>query len=163
MAVVDDGDDFDKWHIALVQLAGFDDDAVALVGNEGFPVLHLLGTLDNVVPYIKPDDWKNNNYLNAWNTYEQMNGMEVVSELDFSLDPVFAQRMQDRETLVTNKGDGIVIETGQLYKDNVPLIKIVAVVDDGHWNFMPTARIMWDYFKQFRRDPETKKLIYLGK
>ena len=30
----------------------------------------------------------------------------------------------------------------------------------GHWNFQPTARIMWEYFKQFRRDPETKKLIY---
>ena len=28
--------------------------------------------------------------------------------------------------------------------------------------FLPTAQIMWDYFKQFRRDPETKKLIYLG-
>ena len=24
----------------------------------------------------------------------------------------------------------------------------------------PTARIMWDFFKQYRRDPETKKLIY---
>ena len=139
------------------------DEATQKRGAVEMPYCSVLGTLDNVVPYIKPDDWKNNNYLNAWNTYEQMNGMEVVSELDFSLDPVFAQRMQDRETLVTNKGDGIVIETGQLYKDNVPLIKIVAVVDYGHWNFMPTARIMWDYFKQFRRDPETKKLIYIGK
>ena len=48
------------------------------------------------------------------------------------------------------------------YKGNVPLIKIVAVKDYGHWNFQPTAQIMWDYFKPFRRDPETKKLIYLG-
>ena len=139
------------------------DEATQKRGAVEMPYCSVLGTLDNVVPYIKPDDWKNNNYLNAWNTYEQMNGMEVVSELDFSIDPVFAQQMQDRETLVTNKGDGIVIETGQLYKGDVPLIKIVAVVDYGHWNFMPTARIMWDYFKQFRRDPETKKLIYLGK
>jgi hypothetical protein len=54
-----------------------------------------------------------------------------------------------------------VVETGQLYKGNVPLIKIVAVMDYGHWNFQPTARIMWDYFKQFRRDPETRKLIYI--
>ena len=139
------------------------DEATQKRGAVEMPYCSVLGTLDNVVPYIKPDDWKNNNYLNAWNTYEQMNGMEVVSELDFSLDPVFAQQMQDRETIVTNKGDGIVVETGQLYKGKVPLIKIVAVVDYGHWNFMPTARIMWDYFKLFRRDPETKKLIYLGK
>ena len=129
-------------------------------GAVEMPYCSVLGTADQVVPYIKPDNWKNNNYLNAWNAYEQMNGMEVISELDFDLDPVFAQKLQDRETIVTNKGDGITVETGQLYKGNVPLIKIVAVMDYGHWNFQPTARIMWDYFKQFRRDPETKKLIY---
>ena len=129
-------------------------------GAVEMPYCSVLGTADNVVPYIKPDNWKNNNYLNAWNAYEQMNGMEIVSEIDFSADPVFGQKLQDRETIVTNKDDGIVIETGQLYKGKVPMIKIVAVMDYGHWNFQPTARIMWDYFKQFRRDPETKKLIY---
>jgi poly(3-hydroxybutyrate) depolymerase len=129
-------------------------------GAVEMPYCSVLGTADNVVPYIKPDNWKGNGYLNAWNAYQQMNGMEVVRELDFSVDPVFAQKLQDRETIVTNKGDGIVVETGQLYKGNVPLIKIVAVMDYGHWNFQPTARIMWDYFKQFRRDPETRKLIY---
>ena len=125
------------------------------------PYCSVFGTKDNVVPYIKPDNWKDNNYLNAWNAYEQMNGMEVVREMDFSVDPVFAQRLRDRETIVTNKGDGIVIETGQMYKGNVPMIKLVAVMDYGHWNFQPTARVMWDFFKHYRRDPETKKLIYL--
>ena len=136
------------------------DEATQKRGAVEMPYCSVLGTMDNVVPYIKPDDWKNNNYLNAWNTYEQMNGMEVNDQMDFSVDPVFGQKLQDRETIVTNKGDGIVIETGQLYKGGVPLIKIVAVIDYGHWNFMPTARIMWDFFKQFRRDPETKRLIY---
>ena len=129
-------------------------------GTVEMPYCSVLGTADNVVPYIKPDNWKGNGYLNAWNAYEQMNGMEVVKELDFDIDPIFGQQLQDRETIVTNKGDGITVETGQLYKGNIPLIKIVAVMDYGHWNFQPTARIMWDYFKQFRRDPETKKLIY---
>lgn len=36
------------------------------------------------------------------------------------------------------------------------------VVDYGHWNFMPAAQVMWDYFKMFSRDPQTKKLIYHG-
>ena len=125
------------------------------------PYCSVFGTKDNVVPYIKPDNWKDNNYLNAWNAYEQMNGMAVVREMDFSVDPVFAQALRDRETIVTSKGDGIVIETGQLYKGDIPLIKLVAVVDYGHWNFQPTARIMWDFFKHYRRDPETKKLIYI--
>ena len=47
-----------------------------------------------------------------------------------------------------------------MYKDGKPLIKIVAVMNYGHWNFQPAARIMWDYFKQFSRDPETRKLVY---
>jgi poly(3-hydroxybutyrate) depolymerase len=125
------------------------------------PYCSVFGTKDNVVPYIKPDNWKDNNYLNAWNAYEQMNGMEVVREMDFSIDPVFAQKLRDRETIVTNKGDGIVLETGQLYKGDVPMIKLVAVMDYGHWNFQPTARIMWDFFSHYRRDPETKKLVYI--
>ena len=138
------------------------DEATQKRGAVEMPYCSVLGTADNVVPYIKPDNWKNNNYLNAWNAYEQMNGMEVNDQMDFTVDPVFGQKLEDRETIVTNKGEGIVVETGQLYKGSLPLIKIVAVMDYGHWNFQPTARIMWDFFKQYRRDPVTKQLIYSG-
>ncbi|NLZ18890.1 MAG: hypothetical protein GXY24_01285 [Bacteroidales bacterium] len=131
-------------------------------GAVEMPYCSVLGTADNVVPFVRPDNWERNGYFNAWKIYEQMNGMPVVDRLDFSVDPLFGQRLRDRETIRTNKGAGIVIETGQLYKGDIPLIKIVAVVDYGHWNFQPTAQIMWDFFKQYRRDPETRKLIYLG-
>lgn len=120
----------------------------------------VFGTMDSVVPYMTPDNWKGNSYLNAWNTYELMNGMEIVSEMDFDKYPVFGQALRDRETIKTNKGDGIIMETGQLYKGDVPLIKLVAVMEYGHWNFMPAARVMWDFFKHYSRDPETKKLVY---
>ncbi|MBR2747986.1 MAG: hypothetical protein IKD95_06535, partial [Bacteroidales bacterium] len=120
----------------------------------------VFGTMDTVVPYMTPDNWKGNSYLNAWNTYETMNGMEVVSEMDFARYPVFGQALRDRETVQTNKGDGIIMETGQLYKGDVPLIKLVAVMEYGHWNFMPAARVMWDFFKHYSRDPETGRLVY---
>ena len=48
-------------------------------------------------------------------------------------------------------------------KGNTPMIRLVAVVNYGHWNFMPTAQIMWDFFKQFRRDPETRQLLWNGR
>ena len=120
----------------------------------------VFGTMDTTVPYMTPDNWKGNSYLNAWNAYEQMNGMTVVWEMDFSVDPVFGQTLRDRESIRTAKGEGIVMETGQLYKGETPLIRLVAVMDYGHWNFMPTARVMWDFFKHYSRDPETKKLLY---
>lgn len=132
-------------------------------GAVEMPYCSVFGTLDTVVPYIKPDRWRGNGYLSAWNTYEQMNGMEVVSEMDFSIDPVFAQPVRDRQVIKTDKGPGITIETGQLYKGDVPLIRLVAVIDYCHWNFVPTAQVMWDFFKMYRRDPETRKLVYLGR
>ena len=138
-------------------------DAAQKSGAVEVPYCSVFGTKDTTVPYMTPDNWKGNSYLNAWNLYELMNGIPVNDQMDWSIDPVFGQRLRDRETIVTNKGDGIVIETGQLYKGSVPLIRMVAVMNYGHWNFMPTAQIMWDFFKQYKRDPETKKLIYLGK
>ena len=122
--------------------------------------ISVFGTMDTTVPYMTPDNWRGNSYLNAWNAYEQMNGMKVISEMDFERYPIFGQELRDRETIHTQKGEGIVVETGQLYNGDLPLIKLVAVMDYGHWNFIPAARIAWDFFKHYRRDPETKKLIY---
>ena len=138
-------------------------DASQKRGAVEMPYCSVFGTKDTTVPYMTPDNWKGNSYLNAWNVYEQMNGMTVNDQMDFSIDPIFGQQLRDRETIHTGKGEDIIIETGQLYKGDVPLIKMVAVVNYGHWNFMPTAQIMWDFYKQVRRDPETKKLIYVGK
>lgn len=136
------------------------DDATQKRGAVEVAYCSVLGTADMVVPYFTPDNYKDNSYLNAWNTYQQMNGMDVEMDLDFTKDALFGFTLQDRECVVTNKGEGIRMEMGQHYKGEKPLIKIVAVMDYGHWNFMPTAQVMWDYFKQFSRDEKTKKLIY---
>lgn len=132
-------------------------------GAVEMPYCSVLGTADNVVPFITPERYKGNGYLNAWNIYQKMNGMPVITDLDFSVDPVFGFELQDRKQIVTNKGGGLVVEMGTQYKGDVPMIQIIAVMDYGHWNFMPTAQMMWDFYKQFSRDPETKKLIYHGK
>ena len=122
----------------------------------------IIGTADKVVPFYTPDNYKGNSYVTAWNTYQQLNGMEVTFELDFAEDPLLGLNLADRQTIITNKGNGIKAETGYFYNDGKPLIKIIAVVDYGHWNFMPGAQMMWDYFKMFSRDPQSKKLVYHG-
>ena len=126
------------------------------------PYCSIIGPADQVVPFYTPSDYKGNSYVNAWNTYQQLNGIEVTSELDFTSDTLLGLNLADRQTITTNKGNGIKAVTGYFYKGEMPLIKIVAVVDYGHWNFMPGAQMMWDFFKMFSRDPETKKLIYHG-
>ena len=130
-------------------------------GAVEMPYFSASGTADTVVPYINKDNWKENSFFNAWRTYQTMNGMEVTVQPDFTKDATFGIELEDRQTIQTNKG--ISMETGVLRKDGVPLIKIVAVNDYGHWNFKPAAKMMWDYFMQFSRDPRSKKLIYHGK
>ena len=148
---------------AFSNYSSFWADATQKRGAVEMPYCSILGTADKVVPFYSKENYKGNSFLNAWNTYQQMNGMEVTTELDFSIDPLFGLELADRETITTNKGEGIKMETGFFYKDEKPLIKVIAVVDYGHWNFMPAAQVMWDYFKMFSRDPQTKKLIYHGK
>ena len=139
------------------------DEATQKRGAVEMPYCSVIGTADTTVPYFTPENYKDNSYLNAWNTYQQMNGMPVVMDLNFDVDPVFGFELKDRHVIKTNKGEGIRMEIGQQYKGEKPLICIVAVMDYGHWNFMPTAQVMWDFFKQFSRDPKTKQLIYNGK
>ncbi|MBE6289605.1 MAG: hypothetical protein E7100_05155 [Bacteroidaceae bacterium] len=120
----------------------------------------VFGTDDAVIRYPKANDWKGNSVINAWKVYETMNGMDVVEDYDFSKNEVFGQAVQNPTTIKTNKGDGITMEIGYLNKGNVPLMKLVAVMHYGHWNFQPAAQVMWDHFKHFSRDVKTKKLIY---
>ena len=129
------------------------------VGVE-MPYCGVLGTADDVVPFYNEDNFRDNNYILAWNAYLTMNGLDTIDSIDFDVDPVFGFSLSDRETVTTLKGAGISMETGVIRKGEVPMIRLVAVNDYGHWNFKPTARVMWDFFKHFSRDQKTYELIY---
>ena len=141
----------------------FTNAAKQMRGHVEMPYFSIAGTADTTVGFLTPDNWKGNCYLNAWNIYETINGLPVVTELDFSIDPVFGMALENRHSVKTAKGEGITMEIGDLCKDGKPLVRCLAVMDYGHWNFQPTAQEMWDFFKMYSRDPETKELIYHGK
>ena len=120
----------------------------------------VMGTHDEVVRSLRPDNWQDNAYLNTWRIYQTINGMEVTGDLDFGVDATFGFTLQDRQQILTNKGEGITMEYGQLYKGDKPLIRLVAINKYAHWNFKPAARVIWDFFRHFSRDMKTKKLMY---
>lgn len=124
------------------------------------PYCSVLGTADGVVPFYDEDNYRDNSYFLAWNAYLTMDGLDTIDEIDFSVDPVFGFSLDGRETVSTVKGAGITMETGVVRKGDMPLLKIVAVKDYGHWNFKPAARVMWDFFKHFSRDQKSFELIY---
>jgi len=121
------------------------------------PYFLITGTDDDVIAFPTKENYTDNSFFNAIRLYQQMNNMPDV-EIDFNSDPVLGIKLQERETILTNKH--LILETGKLFKGNIPLIQFTAIVHYGHWNYRPAAQMMWDFFKQFSRDPETKKLIY---
>ena len=120
----------------------------------------VVGTHDDTIRYLNKDNWEGNPYLNVWCIYETINGMPVIGDLDFNVDPTFGFALQDRTTIHTGKSEDITIEFGQLYKDEKPMIRLMVINNYGHWNFKPAARLIWDFFRHFSRDTETKELRY---
>ena len=118
------------------------------------------GTHDEVIRYPRPDNWQGNPYLNVWRIYQTINDMEVTGDLDFNVDATFGLKLQNRQQIHTGKGEDITMEFGQLYKDNKPMIRLIAINNYGHWNFKPAARLIWDFWRHFSRDLDTKKLKY---
>lgn len=117
------------------------------------------GYSDELVKWITPDNYKTNGYFGAWNIYAVMNGVKMPEKLDYNLDPVFGLQLSGRKTIGTSKD--ITMHLGDLCDGNgVPVIRILAIEDYGHWNFGPTAPLMWEYFKHFSRDQKTGELIY---
>lgn len=121
---------------------------------------NVFGTDDDTIRFFDHTNWKGNPYLNVWRVYQTINGMEVTGDLDFSLDSTYGFKLQDREQIHTGKGEDITIEFGQQYKGDKPLIRLMAINHYGHWNFKPAAKLIWDFWRHFSRDTETKKLIY---
>ena len=121
---------------------------------------NVVGTHDDVIRFFTPDNWRGNPYLNVWQIYQTINGMEVTKDLDFRIDKTFGLQLQDRQQIHTGKSEDITMEFGQLYKNGKPMIRLIVINNYGHWNFKPAARLMWDFFRHFSRDTQTKKLNY---
>lgn len=147
---------FDRWAFGS-SFQSLSDEAKQKAGCVETGYFLIGGTADEVVVFPKADNYQGNSYFNAIRLYQLLNGIPETA-IDFSAEPVLGMKMHERETIQTNKH--LTLEIGRLCKDNVPLIQLMAIVDYGHWNYRPAAQMMWDYFKQFSRDPDTKKLIY---
>lgn len=127
-------------------------------GAVEMPYFSITGTKDDVVPFLNKDNWATNAFFCAWQAYQTMNGMDVTVQPDFAIDSIFGMTLAQRERIITNKD--IKIEFGILPKGDIPMIWLLAIRDYGHWNFVPGADMMWEFFSHFSRDINTKTLKY---
>ena len=134
----------------------------AALQNSGkvlMPYFSITGTVDDAVPFVRPDLPQGEMISGAWRLYQQYNGLPVSGPTDLEAYPVFGLPLQGRRRIETPKGHAM--ETGDINDaDGRPVIRVVAVENFGHWNFVPGAREMWEFFKLWRRDPLTLESRY---
>ena len=135
-------------------------EAIQKRGHVEVAYCSVVGTHDDTIRFFDKDHWEGNPYLNVWRIYQTINGMPVTGDLDFNVDPTFGIALRDRTLIHTGKSEDITIESGQLYKGEKPLIRLMVINNYGHWNFKPAAKLIWDFFRHYSRDTETKKLCY---
>ena len=147
-------------------------DATQKRGHVQMPYFSIGGTIDGAVPHPSHMDVRDqfpggagapevlpseeSSIFQAWKLYRFLNGADALEVFDPQLDSLFGQSLENR---TSDSIKGFDVESGEVLVNGVPLMKLVTIVDYGHWNFAPGAAIMWDYFKQFSRNPATGELI----
>lgn len=128
-------------------------------GTVTMPYFSITGTSDDAVPFNDPSLPNGSMITDAWRLYQLFNGLPVSGPTDLERYPVFGLPLENVRRIDTTKGHAMQI--GDLSdREGHPLIRIVAVEDFGHWNFVPGARQMWDFFKHWSRNPETLTAQY---
>lgn len=150
-------------------------DAMSRRGSILMPYFSISGTADVAIPHpshmdvsdlypagipmekepaLEPEE----SYLfKAWQLYQTINGASVVERFDSSTDVFFGQELQGRTSF---KSGDFTLHQGDVVVNGIPVMRLVTVENFGHWNFYKAARMEWEYFRHFSRDPRTKKLVY---
>ena len=130
-------------------------------GKVRMPFFSICGTADDAVPFVNPSIPNGSMIDDSWRLYQKLNGLTVSGPTDLTEYPIFGLPLENRRRIETNKHHAM--ETGDILDaQGLPVIRIVAVENFGHWNFVPGAREMWNFFKLWKRNPETGESIYLG-
>lgn len=132
--------------------------AAFLRGKTATPYFSIGGTADDGVPFLIPGAPNGMLLADAWKTYLYYNGFSVPETIDTDKYPVFGIPLDNRRRVETIKHHAM--EIGDVMKDGKPLIRIVAVENFGHGNFVPGAHQMWEFFRHWSRDPETFQPIW---
>lgn len=125
------------------------------------PMFIALGSVDsnNFVPFYQ--EGVSESAFKAIQTYQEFNDMKVYQQedLDSSI-PYFGMLLNNFGNI---ENDGLCnIVGGTMTNDNGAAISMNVVEDWGHWNYEPTAKMMWNFFKQYSRNVETGELIVEG-
>lgn len=144
-----------------------DFDQVATIANQNaeqydMPVYFVTGAMDHnhFVPFYGED--VDVSAYNAIRLYMQLNDMNVIDRESLKQEdnPYFGMILENYGAI---PNEGLCqMYGGTLTNDNQVAISLNVVDDWGHWNYEFDAQMMWNFFKQYQRDTETKEIIFTG-
>ena len=139
--------------------AGLKQEVQFLRGKITMPYFCISGTADEGVPFYNPAHPNGQLLVEAWKTYLYYGGFDVPDAVDADKYPVFGIPLSNRRRVETTKRHAM--EIGDvLDAAGHPVMRLVAVENFGHANFVPGAREMWEFFRHWSRDPETSESVW---
>lgn len=81
--------------------------------------------------------------------YQRINGLEVSEDMDMSLDEWYGIGFDETDDIMLG---GKSAQEGVLNgADGAPIMRLVAIKDQAHWNWKPEAAYLWEFFRGFTR------------
>jgi hypothetical protein len=80
--------------------------------------------------------------------YMKVNGLEV-QEMDMAANEWFGIKFDETNDIML--GEKSAQENVLNGADGKPIMKLVAIADQAHWNWKPEAAYLWEFFKGFTR------------
>ncbi len=128
-------------------------------GKVRMPYFSIIGTADDAVPYHAAGNPNDGMVTSAWRLYQTLNGLPVSGPSDWDAYPVFGLPLENRHRVETLKHHAM--EVGDMLNAaGHPVIRLVVIENFGHWNFVPGAAQMWEFFSHWSRNPETFESEY---
>ena len=81
--------------------------------------------------------------------YMKINGLEVPEDMDMSANEWYGIKFDETNDIML--GEKSAQENVLNGADGKPIMKLVAIKDQAHWNWKPEAAYLWEFFKGFTR------------
>lgn len=117
--------------------------------NIDMPFYFVAGSKDHFIPIT--DYGESSQVLKTIQLYQKLNGINETSYSDLSEqnNKYFGMKLDNYGT-IENRGLCNIVG-GTLSNDKGVMMSLNAVEDWGHWNYEPTAQLMWEFFSHYSR------------
>lgn len=102
------------------------------------------------------DTDKNVHIFSSLQAYQKINGL-TVSNMDMIANEYYGIPLNNQKWIKLGDKD---MYTGTLSNKNGVIMELAAIKDLAHWNYKPEAEYIWNFFKKYKRDTKTGKLIF---